>query len=179
MHFHKPKHPVIITLTTVVTAGVLAVAGYGMSHAPAQRPTKTNREVSRRYAQICYDTYTNTRLPDEACEDDTSSHSNGGRAHWYWISGARSNKRVPGIGQPVGEGSTRRPQQAQISTGISTHGGSFAESFRTARNQSDTQGNSSDSNGAGKSSDKTSTKKTGPRGGFGSGARTGGGSSGG
>ncbi|MDT0189659.1 hypothetical protein [Rothia terrae] len=183
MSLHRPRHPFIIAVTTAAAAGVLAVAGYGVTHAPVRatqpRPNRTNREVSRQYAQVCYDEATNERVDDSYCKniDDGESggggHSSGGHG-WYWVSNSSSSaNRVPGVGQKVAGGQTTRPTNGHIYKGISRQGGTFAQSFRDAKSSSNAGKASGDSKYGGKSSKSSS------RGGFGSGARTGGGSKGG
>lgn len=188
MSLHRPRHPFIIAVTTAAAAGVLAVAGYGVTHAPVRatqpRPNRTNREISRQYAQVCYDQTTQQRVDDDYCKniDDGGSGSSGGGgggghssgAHgWYWVSNSSASRSVPGVGQKVVGGQTTRPTNGHIYRGVSNYGGSFAQSFRTAKSSNSVGKASGESKYGGKSGKSSS------HGGFGSGARTGGGSKGG
>lgn len=99
-------------------------------------------EADHDYAQVCQDTTTHERRPDEECDDDgTPGHTASGVHHttgWYFLplSGGRT---VPAVGSPLSGGTASRPGSGSV-TKVSPAGGDFAQSGTVSKGGFGTKG---------------------------------------
>ena len=164
----------------------------------------------------------NSSDSSSSSNSNSSSHNNSGsnsgthnnQSHvtnaflWYYIgSQAGRNGSIPAVGSSLTGGSTSRPSSGTVYSGVSSKGGGFESSYRSAKKTSTVAGgkvtsttsggksssaksgsnpgsrvgsNKSGSNSGGsKSGSNSGSKSGGSKGGFGGGSKSGGGTSGG
>lgn len=136
------------------------------------------------YAQVCRDETTQQRVDDANCGDTDGTGHTGVGSHFAWFYlGSRlagSGGSVPAVGQRLSQGTTSRPSNGTIYSGIPSDGGSFSSSYKAAKSTSNVSGGKTTSKtSGGKSGSGGSRSGTGSKGGFGGGSKSGGGRSGG
>lgn len=140
-----------------VAIGVTAVLAAAMTGCSA---VDTGTDVKSDYAQVCKDSSTNKRLPDDQCNERSSPS-----AAWYFLPMYHgANSHVPAVGQPLAGGETSKPAGA-TSKPVSDKGGTFYSTDTKAKNP--TSGRGTDYSNGKTSSDGTGKSGT-SRGGFGS-----------
>ncbi|MDO5750336.1 MAG: hypothetical protein Q4P78_03915 [Rothia sp. (in: high G+C Gram-positive bacteria)] len=210
---------IAIIIIALVLAGILTF--YALMR---NRRTEENTIQSEEYAQVCQDSNSGLRVDDSYCEaagsdadfagdgsvasasPSSSSHSyHRSSYHWYYVGGygsSSSNSTVPSVGSRVEGGSYSKPSNGTVYSGVSTSGGSYESSYKSAKktstrssgkttstisggktssNSGSKSGSNSGSNSgsSSKSGSKSGSKSSGSKGGFGGGSKSGGGSSGG
>ena len=171
--------PGVTKMIAVAGAGVLLIGGGIFAYNSMHQEENAFLATGDEYARVCQDATTGQRVDDSECEkagaqettaspsesassdssnSSTTTHHSGSNAFlWYYLgrqsaanSNGASSNYIPRVGEKLSGGSTTRPSNGTVYSGVPSSGGGFEDSYRSAKKSSTIS-----------SGKETSTKNTG------------------
>lgn len=173
----------------IIGAGALMLGGGLFAYHSLHHEEESYALNNDEFARVCQDSKTGNRVDDAECEKEEKNRPSHHSGHyvsafgWYYLGRSMGGSSIPAVGSKLSGGTTVQPSSGTIYSGVSSKGGNFEDSYKSAKNNSTvSEGKVTSTKSGGKTSSNSGSKSgsnSGSKGGFGGGSKSGGGSSGG